>query len=239
MTEVKIFTNQTCVDLLSYRENESIRRIYNGDTFDFAEANFLPQTLKLNFDISHSLGVRPADDLDSSIKIFEALKNIDLVQANDKRIWVSLAHSIFYKYAKERWKIDKDSSDDALKDRFHFEGIALRQRNQHSIARLWWAARITYNENMADPYELTRVLWEKQDFYQNLIDRKYSTYKNTLNGFLSFYSRNRHLDAKRDLRRLFKGLNAFGGVRVLSMLSQSEIENQLSSLSKFYKMSVA
>jgi hypothetical protein len=197
----------------------------------------LSQTVSLKLQHSQiNLGTDPSDDIESSITIFEALKGLDLVQANDKRLWVTLTHTLFYEYVRLRWNIGKLSSDDAIKDRFHFEGAALRQRNQNALARLWWGAKVTYNESLADPYELTRLLWEKQDFYQNLIDRKFSTYRGTLLGFLQFYSKNKHLDLKLEMRKLFKGINAYGGVKVLSLLKENEVEDEIQKLCKFYRI---
>jgi hypothetical protein len=235
--EVKIFSHRTCSELLDYRSNKALRALYDNDEFNIQNAEYLSEPLKIDVDPKAlSLGTKPSDDLESSIRIFLALSHLDPVQANDKRIWVTLAHGTFFAYIKKRWKIDENTTGATIKDRFHFEGTALRQRNQHSIARLWWSARITVDFKRSDPFELTRLLWEKQDFYQNLIDRKYSTYPGTLVGFLNFYKKNKHLDIKRDLRRLFKGVNAYGGVRILSMLDAAAIEQQLQSISRFYQI---
>lgn len=237
MIEVKVFNNNTCNQLLNYRLDDGIRNLYNNkEHFDF-DFKYLREPIKIDIDEKDALlGVKPADDLKNSIKIYEGLKRLDLVSANDKRIWVTLSHTLFYKYSIRRWNLDNTSSDNTIKDRFHFEGSSQRTRNQHSIARLWWASRITYDETLKDSYKLTKILWNKQDVYQNLIDRKYSTYPSTLKGFLNFYANNRNLSPTADLRRLFKGLNALGGVRVLSLLTEKEIITELEKLCDFYKI---
>ncbi|PZR19666.1 MAG: hypothetical protein DI539_13275 [Flavobacterium psychrophilum] len=228
MIETRIFSAATCTQLLNYRTDEGIRSRYNEEMFDFSDAIWLRDTVKLDMNLDEVDGFRPipGGDAQNSIKLFNALKHLDLVQANDKRLWVTLAHTLFYNYTRQRWGIDEESSDDTIKDRFHFEGAALRQRNQHSIARLWWAARLTWDPKQSDPFELTKLLWEKQDFYQNLIDRRFSTYQGALKGFLTFYAKNKHLDMKQDMRKLFKGLNALGGVRVLSLMHEQEVERE-------------
>jgi hypothetical protein len=237
MIKVNLLSYSSCEDLLNYKSDNEFRKLYDNASFDKKEATFINDSITLNLNEKDlSLGTKPSDDLESSIKIFSALKDIDLVQANDKRLWVTLTHTLFFKYAKERWSITELSSNEVIKDRFHFEGTGLRARNQNSVARLWWAAKITYDEGRSDPYELTKLLWEKQDFYQNLIDRKFSTYDGTLKGFLNFYSENKHLDLKYEMRKLFKGINAYGGVRVLSLLEEKEITNQIYSLCKFYRI---
>jgi Family of unknown function (DUF6339) len=238
MIETKVFSAATCTQLLNYKTDEVIRARYNYEMFDFAEATWLRDTVKLDLNLHdiNTFVTSPSGDISSSIKIFNALKHLDLVQANDKRLWVTLTHTLFYNYTCKRWGIDGESSDDTIKDRFHFEGAALRQRNQNSVARLWWAAKLTWDPTREDSFELTKLLWEKQDFYQNLIDRRFSTYRGTLMGFLNFYSKNKHLDLKQDMRKLFKGLNALGGVRVLSLMQEQEVEKELVKLCGFYKI---
>lgn len=236
MIHSKIFSAFTCTQLLNYKTNDLIRQRYNNEMFDISDCIWVRDNVQLDLDLKEvdTFKTNAAGDVDSSIKLFNALKHLDLVQANDKRLWVTLTHTLFYNYTRKRWGIDAESSDDVIKDRFHFEGAALRQRNQNSVARLWWAARLTYDPSRKDPFELTRLLWEKQDFYQNLIDRRFSTYRGTLMGFLMFYSKNKHLDMKQDMRKLFKGLNALGGVRVLSLMEEQDVEKELVKLCGFY-----
>lgn len=240
MINLNLLSYASCELLLNYKSDLNLRSLYNESSFSITEGSLIKDSIALNLNLSDiNLGTSPADDLESSIKIFLALKDIDLVQANDKRLWVTLTHTLFFKYAKERWKINDATSDDVIKDRFHFEGTGLRARNQNSIARLWWAAKLTYDEKRSDPFELTKLLWEKQDFYQNLIDRKFSTYSGTLKGFLKFYSENKHLDQKFEMRKLFKGINTYGGVRVLSLLDEEDVTKQIYSLCKFYKIQIS
>lgn len=233
--KIKLFDEFTCTRLLEYRTDPRIRQQYDSDVFDISQVTYISDTLEVALDDLHTtFGTRSVDDLNNSIRLFSALKHIDLTLANDRRLWVTLTHTVLYKYTKQRWGITSSSSDSVIRDRFHFEGAGLRTRNQNSIARLWWAARITYDETREDPFELTKLLWEKQDFYQNLIDRKFSTYPNVLLSFLEFYSSNRGVDQKLEMRRLFKGINALGGVRVLPLLSAPEVKEQIYRLCDFY-----
>lgn len=233
--ELQLFDEYTCDRLLCYRTDVSLRRLYDYDEFKYGEVSYILHKLTVSLEgLPESFGTRPSDDLDNSIRLFSALKNLDLTQANDRRLWVTLTHTLFYDYTRKRWNITSTSSDSVIKDRLHFEGSGLRTRNQNSVARLWWAARITYDETRNDPFELTKLLWEKQDFYQNLIDRKFSTYPNVLLAFLEFYSSNRGIDQKLEMRRLFKGINALGGVRVLPSLSTAEVKEHIYRLCQFY-----
>lgn len=233
--QLKLFDDKTCDRLLCYTSDASIRQLYDGNKFTYDQIKYVPENLTLTLDgLPENFGTRPSDDLDNSIRLFSALKDINPALANDRRLWVTLTHTLFYNYTRERWGITSSSSDSVIKDRLYFEGSGLRTRNQNSVARLWWAARITYDKRRDDPFELTKLLWEKQDFYQNLIDRKFSTYPNVLLAFLEFYSSNREIDQKFEMRRLFKGVNAFGGVRVLPLLSPTEVKEYIYRLCDFY-----
>jgi Family of unknown function (DUF6339) len=237
MVKIELFTFFSCEEILTFKNDKNLRGEYDKNDFDTSKLITTKDSVFMDVSRDNlALGIKPSDDLESSIKIFQALKHLDLVQANDKRLWVTLCHTIFFDYVKKRWAINMLSSNDVIKDRFHYEGAGQRARNQNSIARLWWSAKLTYDEKRGDPFELTKLLWEKQDFYQNLIDRKFSTYPETLKAFLNFYSKNRNLDLKGDMRRLFKGINALGGVRILSLMDEKEVNHQLEKLCNFYRI---
>lgn len=234
---MKIFTSACCDFLLQFTSNKNLQKNYlesdfNPDYFEFLKHEF-------PLDLPENLVLSPNSEKDSenSIKIFEALKNIDLVQANDRRLWTTLTHTVFFKYSKERWASDENSNKKIIR-RFHFEGTSLEARMRNSISRLWWAAKISIDETRKDPYELTRLLWNKQDIYQNLVERSYGTYSSVVKGFLEFYSENNFLK-ENQLRRLFTALNSIGGVKVLSVHSKEEIKSVLSDLSKFYEFKIA
>lgn len=235
---MKFFTKQCCEDLLKFTSQNELRANYFKDAFDPSYFRYL--TASTNYDIPRDLQLNesPGSDLENSIKIFEALKYLDRVQANDKRLWVTLTHVTFFEYTKKRWAINENDSDEKILRRFHFEGSSLAARMRNSISRLWWSAKLTYDEERKDKYELTKLLWSKQDIYQNIVERSYGTYDPVVKGFLEFYSD--RTDLKEDqLRQLFTALNSVGGVKVLSMHSKSEIKDTLVQLSDYYKFSTA
>lgn len=229
--KVKLLTNAACDRLLTFQTEEKLRAYYGADNFPkelLVELNF---TTPWSIDDTLELSPKPEDDVESSIKIFEELKQLDRVQANDRRLWVGLTHGRFFEYTKARW-VKEEYSDNAILRRFHFEGSSLEARMRNGISRLWWAAKITYDESREDPFELTRLLWEKQDIIQNIVERSYGTYENVVQQFLETYKRNKQLSEK-ELRIMYTGLNAIGGVKVLSALSKEEVDHELIRVAKY------
>lgn len=232
---MKIFSENFCQYLLSLTDIEDKLKSYPETIKTIENFDYLIAETVYNIDSKIELKSDSISDVDNSIIVFENLKELTRVQANDKRLWTTLTHTIFLKYTTERWSINKEASTETLVRRFHYEGSGLETRMRNSISRLWWAAKLTYDENnTSDKYFLTKVLWSKQDIFQNLVERSYGTYESVVKGFLEFYSKN--LDLKENkLRKLFTALNSIGGVKVLSALTREDVVETLNELNQYYK----
>lgn len=238
---IRILTKQCCERLLTYSSNKNLRSKYNNENFDENELEFLKKPTQYFIDDEFILRTTSSplskDDCKNSIELYKQLQKIDRVQANDKRLWVSLTHTRFFSYTKKRWKVSAISSDDTIKERFHFEGTGIEARMRNAISRLWWAAKITYDQRRENPFELTEVLWEKQDIYTALVERSFVSYPNVVHGFLDFYKRNKHLKED-DLRALLRGLNAVGGVKILPLIPTEEMPDELRRVADYNRISV-
>jgi len=235
---MKIFTKDCCDSLLKYVGDKDQRINYVGEVFDSTDFKYL--NIETKYELPENIALEPTADKDyeNSVKIFEALKNLDRVQANDKRLWVTLTHTCFFEYTQKRWNISNSDSDNTLIRRFHFEGSSLEARMRNSISRLWWAAKLTFDKSRTDNFELTKLLWSRQDIYQNIVERSYGTYDSVVKGFLEFYSANPQLKEDQ-LRRLFTALNSVGGVKLLSAHTENEIKSTLKELATYYKITIA
>lgn len=234
---IKIITQRCCEDLLTFQTNDELREKYKQLNYDSSNLDFLKIQTRYSIDNDLVLGVAAKDDCQNSIEIFKQLSNLDRVQANDKRLWVSLTHTRFYNYTWQRWDISSDkTSDDKIIDRLHFEGTGIDSRMGNSISRLWWTARVTYDiNNRNDEFELTRLIWKRQDVWMGLMERSFSTYPNIMQGFLEFYKSNEQLKED-ELRIVLRGLNAIGGVKVLPMLSKNEVIDEIKRIADYTKM---
>jgi len=100
------------------------------------------------------------DDIENMKIIYDSLKNLTDSQASDERLWAGLSHTKFWNYMQKRWPLPNDSDKwekHILQHYFFTHG--LRSILLNGIARLWWYARLTYDEtNIANPYELTEYM---------------------------------------------------------------------------------
>jgi len=90
---IKILTQSCCEDLLTFATHPELRDEYNHDKYDSSKLEFLKIPTKYFIDDLIALGTTSKDDCESSIIIFKELIDVDKVQANDKRLWVSLTHT--------------------------------------------------------------------------------------------------------------------------------------------------
>jgi hypothetical protein len=51
-------------------------------------------------------------DAENAKKIYEAFKNLSIINATDRRLWAYLTHLKYYDYVKKRWKINEKEQDD-------------------------------------------------------------------------------------------------------------------------------
>ena len=100
------------------------------------------------------------DDIENMKIIYDNLKNLTDSQASDERLWAGLSHTKFWDYMQKRWPLPNDPEKwekHILQHYFFAHGA--RSTVLNGIARLWWYARLTYDEtNIDNPYELTEYM---------------------------------------------------------------------------------
>lgn len=160
-------------------------------------------------------------DLENSIRIYEALGGeINSVQAAEERLWSFLCHETYWDYMMWRWPPEKEGT---IKTRYFLEGAGSRALSRNGIARLWWFAYLTYDQQRDNHYELTAVLMRHQDIQHNLIERNFGRNRDVLHAILEFLKRHPEADSKEDYVRIGKCLNRLGGVKVLDCMEPAEI----------------
>jgi len=170
-------------------------------------------------------GNPPSTDLENSIKIYNALKGkLTEVQASDPRLWAYFCHETFWDYMSWRWPPDK-----SIDSRYFVDGSSSRALSRNGIARLWWFAHLTYDENRDNPYELTSIFLQHQDIQHNLIERNLGRSNTVLHAALDFLGSHPNINNKDDYVKLGKILNRLGGVRLLDCLTKKEIVDYLST----------
>ncbi|GEC93340.1 DUF6339 family protein [Brevibacillus brevis] len=158
-------------------------------------------------------GTRNNFDLENTITLYSAFKNLSITDATDERIWTYLAHVPFWDYMQARWGIDADipeeedllaEEEDTIQDvnsgkkkkdpeekirrRYFFQGKTSntdRALFRNGIARLWWFGYVSFDENREDKFELTKILLYNQEIQVNLLERGFSRNRKWAKAILS------------------------------------------------------
>ncbi|MBP9711333.1 MAG: hypothetical protein KBD50_03710 [Candidatus Pacebacteria bacterium] len=228
------------------RSGESLET-YFKESFPVKEKDLLPSTIVLQgkAPILKTPKSDPVSaDVDNAMLLYEHYRNLDETQASDPRLWVYLSHIEFRKYTLNRWGLDgtfKDLKDPAEKtkainkllDHWFINGND-RDLRRHAIARLWWAAHLTYapwesdpeffgDLKNKDPYHYTRILFSTQDIYQQVLERAMGRSNRILISVLDFLGKNKGFARSREnIRTLMKELNlAYGTKKIITLERQA------------------
>lgn len=184
-------------------------------------------------------------DLGNAIALHSYYLGLDETQASDPRLWAYLSHVEFRKYTLVRWGLSgsfKDLKGEAEKirainqiiDHWFVSGND-RDLRRHAIARLWWAAHLTYapwerdpeffaDLKREDPYYYTRILLATQDIYQQVLERAMGRSNRILISILDYLARNPDFAASRErIRGLTKELNLLYGTKKLIGLDRGSL----------------
>ena len=243
MRILKDITIQAYLNLLN-SDNKTFRKYYSEEMgLDSNEyrALFTEDELMLDMlgiDDSNApelvLSPDPKEDFVNSVKIYEWLGALSISDANDPRFWTTLTHVNYEKYTKVRWKIDKKSTNETIKQRYFYFGGSLQARLRNSISRLWWIAKLTVREDLEDKYIYTRVVWASQDLMQNLFERALGTYPSVRFGLLNFYVQRNEVYDSKQFRIFYKEINAMGAMNPLGLLTEKGVFEFFLKVEKLY-----
>lgn len=179
--------------------------------------------------------------------LFEAFKGkINPVQASDLRLWAYLAHTQHWDYMCKRWKIDvpdeeevegnprktpRDKAIDRVGSRYFFKASKGKAFVRHGIARLYWSAYLTYDEDNENPYEYTEFFFSKQDIFTSITERSFA--RNKILVLAALKELKNHPEMSREEIRLFLAkLNQSGAITVLDFLDKDQAEQLCQSVMK-------
>ncbi len=221
MIELKYYRDDALQALIKNTELNLLR--YKESSSSWAEEFFASQEIRMP-SVSMNISIPdiefvPRDnssrhDGDNAVLIHKALSGkISRIQACDMRFWAYLSHEPLYSnYMQKRWPISTAGTASE-----HYLNGKTIVRN--GIARLFWMAEFTYNENPSlgeDPYEFTYYLGGNEDLYNQMAGSAVVRNKGTLRSVLKIM---RDSGMNENQKRLFfNKLNEAGGVMILDAL---------------------
>jgi hypothetical protein len=170
-------------------------------------------------------------DAENAKRVFSWLRNLTPALAMEERLWAHLTHCAFPEYMSVRWPVESES---AVHRRYLFEGKSFAALSRNGVARLWWAGHLTIDEKRTNPFELTDVLFLRQDIQVALLERSIGKCRNIRTSVLEFLRDNSYWMSEESFGRriqvLARELNLLGGVAVLDALPASEVQGFLSRI---------
>lgn len=223
----------------------NLSRYRQSDKWALEMASRSTRDLETRIEIKSALALEQPEgeslkDLENAIRIHKLLRQLTPLQARDPRLWTRLAHVECWDYMRKRWPVERFAGDPQKGARFILSRYFVAQNDsrallRNGIARLWWAAQLSFDSDRTNPYELTVVLLSSLDITQQILERNMGRSQVIVSGFLEFLLQNRDFilsggDYNRErIRRLAKFLNMYGGVCLLDSLSQTAIMMMLGS----------
>lgn len=178
------------------------------------------------------------DDAKNAELIYEYLGNLTRTQASDKRLWVTLTHTKFIQYCRERWPTTEANWKSNIENHwFMKEGGGRAALSRNAISRLWWGAFLTVapwesDESLefmrsSDRYWLTKVLFSQAQIVQDLFEREFGSNKRLMTIFLysiSLYSKEFANESAELIASNVDRLSIETSKRILLMLKSRHIE---------------
>lgn len=165
-------------------------------------------------------------DLENAILLHENLKITDS-QASDERLWISLCFGKFYDYMNNRWSMEKRLN---LTEHWFCPHGQKRGLYFNGLSRLYWCAKISYDETLADPYELTKFCFKDINIITQMIFRGYANSKTVrlalLKGLKSYVD-NGGLYNRKILLKILKYVSFLGGAYILDGFTEQELFDKI------------
>lgn len=177
-------------------------------------------------------------DAENAEILYAAYKHLTPLQASDTRLWTYLAHVDLYKYMSLRWSDVRDGAAkkpaEYILDHWFISSPTQSNLLRHGLAGLWWAAHLSYDGALEDPFELTRILYRQLDLATRTLGTyNLARYKPAVHGILGFIKDNPDLFRQRfeaKQRFITKYLNQIGGVKPLSFFDEAFFTERLESV---------
>ena len=113
-------------------------------------------------------------DFKNAVKLYNAMSNIDLDEANDPRLWVYLSLKCYPSYLKQR-HVTSRSSLSSIKEYCFFGTGSATSNVSNSISKLWWGVNQTIQKNEKDlkkRFLYTKMYFQFTDIVQAIGERK-------------------------------------------------------------------
>lgn len=160
-------------------------------------------------------------------------KNLTKEEASSVNLWSTLCVEYFSEYVYKRWFKNKKLTEDLILTRSFAKGKLLYNRN--AMARLWWITKLTYDENLEDKLLYTRILLERSQFEQSIMESSLAKneiiLKKIMKSIIRYEEANCTMSAN-EIKEYMMLLNRLGGTYILDIMDEEYFYEKLEEVMK-------
>ncbi len=181
--------------------------------------------------------LNPDNDFETAIRLYDAFKNLEPIQASDERLWVYLSLVDLFPYMQQRWSAvynnEPKGTKDYILEHWFLSSLAQSSLLRHALAGLWWAVYLSIDKTRGEDkkYDLTKILFRQLDFSTRTLGTyKLGRHKEAVIGILEFIEENVDLfktNFESKTRFITKHLNVIGGVKSLAYYDRTFFKREL------------
>lgn len=242
MSQIRLLRART-IQLLANDIPRNLDRYRSGE-FDFLNADpssYFESTQSLNDAMLSEVHCDANNhrEVECCIAIFRAMGSIPPYLARDSRIWIYLTHTLLLEYARKRWPIPKDDEKaiSHIKKHFFVAGTRGIERD-NAASRLWWMAALCNRVQGLTLEDSLKAFLHQYDVRANVIERPttsqsipvFSAIIKKLHASLA--NQDEKLFERERFRSVMKQLNVKGGIKLLGVLSEAELNKIVEECSK-------
>jgi hypothetical protein len=212
---------------------------YNFENNDFTVSEFeaIPFDLgdKMINTFNSNLNQKSNDyrksDFECAKLLYENIR-ISPRQASDIDFWNYLHHFDMYKYIHLRWNEIENPSKSSQETYLNRHWLMTLSSQKHLInfplTTLWWSIHLTIDEDLDDPYELSRIYFNNNRYRTVTFGgSSYVRHKEAILGILQFYKKYNIRETKEYGDKISKFVNLLGGTKPLGFFNRDWFVNQL------------
>ncbi len=209
---------------------ENIDRYRSGDFEDLVERGGWSIGLSVEMDMEQIGQLDPSGGTDAEVRnsllVWKALHEMTPALACEDRIWTRLSHVECLDYSRARWLGDKDDERTAKDVLTHFFAPGLTAcRDDHSVARLWWNAKIAKDLRPNDQRRALELMLKTADIRSNFVERSWTVSRPSIAcSILRMMEREPWVTgSERNYREFMKAVNHRGGGMVFELMSDTDL----------------
>lgn len=241
MSNLQLFRAQTVAQLFAdVAKNLELYR--SGDFTDLLhdQSHFLDSSCTTDEEALKKITCTKENDNEVAccLNILPAIGGVSSYLARDERLWARLCHIELLEYARTRWPIPTNDEKAVTHIKKHFFAKGARGiERDNAVSRLWWMTTICSKVKGLSLEQALTAFLHQSDVRANIVERPTTSQNATLlssvvNKLHDSYHGDKALYEREKFRSVMKNLNLEGGVRLLEVLGDKELNKLVDKVSK-------